>query len=166
MLATGNPNGSSVPYVSLTPYLDRQLPLPPPNWGYRRIPIWQTALIVGVFLLRTPLEIYLLILGVTLVHELGHCFAGVMAGLEFDHIRVGPLELNSYRRLTWQWNRGTIVGGHALMLPKSTSALRMRLSAYIAGGRPAENVREVLACYAGSEFSGHEFTENIVLNLQ
>lgn len=138
-LATRNPKGSSAPYLSLTPYLDRQLPLPPPNWGYRPIPLWQTALIVGVFLLRTPFEIYLLVLGVTLVHELGHCFAGLMAGLEFDRIRVGPLELNPYKRLTWQWNRGTIVGGHALMLPKSASALRIRLSAYIAGG-PVANI--------------------------
>lgn len=146
MLATENSEASSVPVpfepspsVSLTPYLDRQLPLPSPNWGYRRIPLWQTALIVGAFLLRTPFEIYLLILGVTLVHELGHCLAGLMAGLEFDRIRVGPLELGPYKRLTWQWNRGTIVGGHALMLPKSRSTLRMRLAVYISGG-PIANI--------------------------
>ena len=128
-----NPNGSP------TPYLDRVLPLPGPNWGYRQIKPWQTAILIGAFLLRTPFEIYLLILGVTLVHELGHCLAGLMAGLEFDRIRVGPLELDPYKRLTWQWNRGTVVGGHALMLPKSASNLRVRFAVYIAGG-PIVNI--------------------------
>ena len=129
----------SPPTASPTPYLDRELPLPGPNWGYRPIKPWQTAIVIAVFLLRTPFEIYLLILGVTLVHELGHCLAGLLAGLEFDRIRVGPLELDPYKRLTWQWNRGTILGGHALMLPRSESKLRVRFTAYIAGG-PIANI--------------------------
>lgn len=125
--------------ASTTPYLDRQLPLPGPNWGYRRIRPWQTVLIIGIFLLGTPFEIYLLILAVTLVHELGHCLAGLLAGLEFDRIRVGPLELDGYKRLSWEWNRGTILGGHALMLPKGDSALPVRIAVYVAGG-PIANV--------------------------
>jgi hypothetical protein len=122
------------PVASSTPYLDRELPLPGANWGYRRIQTWQTVLIVGAFLFITPFEIYLLILGVTLIHELGHCFAGLIAGLEFDRIRVGPLKIDCYKRLQWEWNRGTIVGGEALLLPKGESALRTRLAVYIAGG--------------------------------
>jgi hypothetical protein len=124
---------------SLTPYLDRELPLSAPNWSYRRIRPWQTALILGAFLFRTPFEIYLLVLAVTLVHELGHCLAGFMAGLELDRVRVGPLEFDSYKRLNWEWNRGTIVGGHALMLPKSKSALRVRFAGFVAGG-PVANI--------------------------
>lgn len=146
MLATENSRGSSTavpfepqPVASLTPYLDRQTPLPPPNWGYRPIPPWQTVLILSAFLLRTPFEMYLLILAGTLVHELGHCLAGLAAGLELDRIRVGPLELDPYKRLTWQWNRGTIMGGYALMLPRAKTAIRTRLAAYIAGG-PIANV--------------------------
>jgi hypothetical protein len=127
------------PEASLTPYLDRELPLPAPNWSYRRIRPWQTALILGAFLLRTPFEIYLLVLAVTLVHELGHCLAGLTAGLELDQVRVGPVELDSYKRLKWEWNRGTIVGGHALMLPKSKSALRARFAAFVGGG-PVANI--------------------------
>jgi hypothetical protein len=122
-----------------TPYLDRELPLPRQNWAYRRIHPWQTALIIAAFLLRTPFEIYLLILAVTLVHEVGHCLAGLLAGLKFDRIRVGPVNLDCYKRLNWEWNRGTIVSGEALMLPKGNSALRARLAAYIAGG-PVANV--------------------------
>jgi len=125
--------------ASPTPYLDRELPLPGPNWGYRRIPLWQTSLIIALFLLRTPFEVYLLILAVTLVHELGHCLAGWIAGLEFGQIRVGPLSVDCDKRLNWEWNRGTIVGGEALMLPKGKSAIRARLSAYILGG-PIANI--------------------------
>lgn len=122
-----------------TPYLNRELPLPGPNQAYRRIRVWQTALIVLAFALRTPFEVYLLILLVTLIHELGHCLAGLAVGLEFDQIRVGPLELGCNRRLKWDWNWGTIVGGHVVMLPKAKSALPVRLAAHIAGG-PIANV--------------------------
>jgi hypothetical protein len=62
-----------------------------------------------------------------------------MAGLAFDGIRVGPVELDSDRRFHWQWNRSTIVGGHAVMLPRANSALPVRVAAYIAGG-PVANI--------------------------
>jgi hypothetical protein len=122
-----------------TPYLNRELPLPSPNRAYRRIRPWQTALIILAFALVTPFEIYLLILAVTLIHEFGHCVAGLMVGLEFDQMRVGPVEVDSYGRSKWVWNWGTIVGGHSLMLPKDKSALRVRLAGHIAGG-PVANV--------------------------
>jgi len=134
---------SSVPAAvhaaSRTPYLDRELPLPNPNPYFRRIRPWQTVLILGLFAFGTPFEIYLLILLVTLIHEVGHCLGGLMAGLAFDGIRVGPVELDSYRRFHWQWNRSTIVGGHAVMLPRANSALPVRVAAYIAGG-PVANI--------------------------
>lgn len=125
--------------ASPTPYLDRELRLPDPSPYFRQIPPWQTVLILGVFALGTPFEIYLLILFVTLIHEVGHCLGGLVAGLEFDRIRVGPAELDSYRRLHWEWRRSTLLGGNALMLPKTDSALPVRLAAYIAGG-PVANI--------------------------
>src|ERR1700734_4122222 len=131
------PDGLDI--ASPTPYLDCELPLPRLSPYYRQIPAWQTGLILGMFALRTPLEIYILILSVTLIHEAGHCLVGLIAGLELDRIRVGPVELDSYRRLHWEWRRSSLLGGHALMLPKSNSALPVRLAAYIAGG-PAANI--------------------------
>ena len=125
--------------ASPTPYLDREFLLPDPSPYFRQIPLWQTVLILGVFAFGTPFEIYLLILFVTLIHEVGHCLGGLMAGLEFDCIRVGPAELDSYRRFHWEWRRSTLVGGHAVMLPKAHSALPVRLAAYIAGG-PVANI--------------------------
>ncbi len=132
------------PVGSTTPYLDRELPLPSPNWAYRRIPLWQTVLIIALFLLRTPFEIYLLILAATLVHELGHYLGGLAAGLELDRIRVGPLELDPYHRLQWRWNRNTIMGGHAVMLPKNNSAGRARLALFVVCG-PLANIVCALA---------------------
>jgi len=125
--------------TSPTPYLDCELRLPHLSPYYRQIPAWQTVLILGLFALRTPFEIYILILSVTLIHEAGHCLVGLIAGLELDRIRVGPVELDSYRRLHWEWRRSSLLGGHALMLPKANSALPVRLAAYIAGG-PAANI--------------------------
>jgi len=125
--------------TSRTPYLDRELRLPGPNPYFRQIRPWQTVLILGVFALGTPFEIYLLILSVTLIHEIGHCLCGLIAGLAFDGIRVGPLELDSHRRFHWQWNRSTLIGGHAVMLPRANSALPIRVAAYIAGG-PLANI--------------------------
>ena len=134
-----SPPPQSEPSGSPTPYLDLELPLPAPNWAYRPIAPWQTALILAAFLLRTPFEVYLLILAVALVHELGHCLAGLAAGMKFDTIRVGPIAIDSYKRLNWEWNRGMIIGGDALMLPRTMTAARWAPGVFIAGG-PAANV--------------------------
>src|SRR6266567_2984608 len=74
-----------------TPYLDRKLRLPRANPGFRPIRPWQTVAILALFALQTPLEIYLLVLAVIFFHEVGHCLAALLVGLEFDDIRVGPL---------------------------------------------------------------------------
>ena len=130
--------------ASSTPYLDRELPLPRPNPRYRRIRPWQTLIILIVFAFITPLEIYLLILSVILVHEVGHCVAGLLVGLEFDEIRVGPIALDRHRKISWIWNWWTISSGNARMSPKGGSALPLRLAIHILCGPLANAASGVL----------------------
>jgi hypothetical protein len=66
-----------------------------------------------------------------------------MCGLEFDQMRVGPVEVDCYLRPKWVWNWGTLVGGHTLMLPKRKSALPVRLAVLVVGG-PVANVVSAL----------------------
>ncbi len=120
--------------LSPTPYLDRKLRLPRANPGYRRIRPWQTAVILAVFVLKTPLEIYLLVLAVIFFHEAGHSLAALLVGLQFDDIRVGPLGVDRYREVSWNWNWWPIMTGHAGMLPRGGSLLPLRLAVFIAAG--------------------------------
>src|SRR5271169_3886487 len=131
--------------ASPTPYLDRTLPLPHANPSCRPIRPWQTALILLVFVLKTPLQIYLLVLTVISFHEVGHCLAGLLVGLEFDDIRVGPLALDRYKKISWNWNWWTISTGHAGMLPKGGPLLPLRLAVFIVGGPLANAAIGVLS---------------------
>jgi hypothetical protein len=136
--------GESERIASSTPYLDRELPLPRPNPRYRHIRPWQTLIILIIFAFITPLEIYLLILSVILVHEVGHCAAGLLVGLDFHEIRVGPVALDHYRKVSWSWNWWTISSGNADMSPTGGAALPIRLAIYIVCGPMANAASGVL----------------------
>jgi hypothetical protein len=125
--------------LSPTPYLDRRLALPQANPRYRPIRPWQTAVILALFVLRTPLEIYLLVLAVIFFHEVGHCLAALLVGLGFNDIRVGPMAVDSCRRISWNWNWWAIMSGHAGIFPKGGSLLPLRLAVFVVAG-PLANV--------------------------
>lgn len=77
-------------------------------------------------------------------HEVGHILAGLLVGLEFDDIRVGPLGADRYKKASWNWNWWTIATGHAGMLPKGGSFLPLRLAIFIVAGPAANSAAGVL----------------------
>jgi hypothetical protein len=100
---------------------------------------WQTAYIVALFVLGAPFILYCLLLAVIFIHEIGHLLAGLLVGIKFGSIRVGPLQINHHRRLAWKWAPATIATGWVDMLPEQGRRLRVRVFTEIAAG-PIANI--------------------------
>jgi hypothetical protein len=96
---------------SRTPYLDREIPLPPMNPGYAELKWWQFALFALALFLEVFRVLYVLWMVCILIHELGHLFGGLVAGEQFDYIRVGPIRLDRQWKITWQWTWGAFLSG-------------------------------------------------------
>lgn len=126
-------------FLSKTPYLDRQIPLPHRNVGYGRIKWWQSAL----FLLGLTLQLFRVLFALwmlqILIHELGHLVGGLLAGEWFSSIRVGPLQIDRSGKVSWHWRVGAVWSGATSTLPFGRSGLRWRLLASTAAG-PAANL--------------------------
>jgi hypothetical protein len=133
--------------MSPTPILDRQQPPPAPKKPRK----WITTMVGGaigvaiVFLgpkflpdnlaLALPLFFPALFVGV-LLHELGHVAAGLLAGLQFRHVLVGPWALTRSARgfrLQFHWRR-LLAGGLTLMVPRSPDGIRSEFRLFVAGG--------------------------------
>ena len=127
--------GSAAGPVSYgTPYLGRKVPLPPINPGEAPIPWIATVLIVAGLLVKTVLILYLVLWLVILIHELGHVIAGALVNFKFRSLRVGPVIIDYRSRLGWEWKRGKLTTGMAVMVPKSDSALWTKKVIFTLGG--------------------------------
>lgn len=104
---------------------------------------------------------------IIVIHELGHVAAGVVVGLRFEAIRIGPLMLTkSVYGLKVRLQRVSNLDGIAAMGIPQLRKLRQKLAIYVAGG-PAANLLSALCVwlflasqlsgalpYAGPEFLG------------
>jgi hypothetical protein len=71
----------------------------------------------------------------TTVHELGHFFGGRSAGLTFNSMCVGPVQVSATGgRLVWSFLKRPLLGGFAVMTPADESEIRRRTIKFIAGG--------------------------------
>jgi len=79
------------------------------------------------------------------IHELGHLFAGWMAGFRFSVIHIGPFSLSlEHGRLRSRVSREMLVDGAVGMHIKSVRRLHHRLLIKVAGG-PAANLLSIPA---------------------
>jgi hypothetical protein len=76
------------------------------------------------------------------VHECGHLCGGWLAGLRFNYIRFGPMQIHSSYRLSWHW-RG-FFSGVTSMLPKSGHRFSRRASLLLWAGGPAASFLPVI----------------------
>ena len=91
---------------------------------------------VALILVGVPVAL-LLLQGYILLHELGHCAAGTLLGLEPARLRVGGGRLwaswqtrNGFR---WEWGRRP-AGGFMEMLHRDERGFRWRQFGFVAGG--------------------------------
>lgn len=97
------------------------------------------ALIAALLLLKTIFVIYSVAMLSVLVHEAGHLIGGLLAGLRFNYIQVGPLKVERSGKISWRLTWHALAGGATSALPVSRSALRWRLSLFVVAG-PAANL--------------------------
>jgi len=81
----------------------------------------------------------------TIVHELGHLFAGWMVGFRFSAIHIGPFSLSlEHGKLKAGIRREMLAFGSAGMHVKTVRRLHRRLLIYVAGG-PMANLLSIPA---------------------
>ena len=95
------------------------------------------------FFAALPLTAFLVIL----VHELGHVIAGVLTGMTFKLLIVGPLHVErTGSRLRFKWNRQLALwGGIAVCLPTSPERLDRQMATMVLGGPIASLLLALLA---------------------
>ncbi len=112
-------------------------------------------------LLLLPLTFFTVIL----LHELGHLFGGLMRGMRFVLLIVGPLRLRqtvSGLRLDWFLNSGTF-GGLAAALPDPQRPIRGQLLPLIVGGPLASLLLTVLAVWLSTLIDGRWSAHLLIL---
>jgi hypothetical protein len=142
---------------SKTPYLDREIPLPPPA-GQAKLKWWQVVLFAMGLFLEILRVVFLLWVFSILLHELGHLVAGLLVGERFTSIRVGPIQVNRGWKISWHWTRHAVLTGGTSTLPVTWSGLRWKLFFSTLAG-PITNIAasvlafEVMPRY-GSRYEG------------
>ena len=143
--------------TSLTPILDLEQPLPVPDdrrvTGRFAVPFLFFVLFIcwidNVAFLVVPLGVLLIGFLTALVHEAGHVLAGLLVGLQFDGVAVGPIAI---RRHCNRWHsrlRPRISGGLTYM--SFTEVRRIRRREIVVGlGGPLSS----LACGLGGIIGG------------
>jgi hypothetical protein len=124
---------------SKTPYLDREIPLPPSTAGHTKLKWWQIVLFAMGLFLDIFRVVFLLWMFSILIHELGHLVAGFLVGERFNYIRVGPIQVNCSWRISWHWTRRAVLTGATSTLPVTRSGLRWKLFFSTLAG-PAANL--------------------------
>ncbi len=81
------------PVRSNTPYLDREIPLPPKRTGESPVRWWQIALVLLTMVLDEFRVIIPLWMVSILIHEVGHVVGGLLTGDQFNYVRVGPFQI-------------------------------------------------------------------------
>lgn len=112
-------------------------------------------------LLLLPLTFFTVIL----LHELGHLCGGLMRGMRFLLLIVGPLRLRrtmSGLKLDWFWNSGTF-GGLAAALPDPRRPIRGQLLPLIVGGPLASLLLTMLALWLSTRIDGRWAAHLLIL---
>jgi peptidase M50-like protein len=130
---------------SKTPYLDREIPLPPSTRGRAKLKWWQIVLFAMGLFVDIFRVVFLLWMFSILIHELGHLFAGFLVGERFNYIRVGPIQVNRPWRISWNWTRHAFLTGGTTTLPVTRSGLRWKLFFSTLAGPTANIAASVLA---------------------
>jgi hypothetical protein len=78
--------------------------------------------------------LWLAILAVIIVHELGHLLAGWAAGLKLVAVRFGPVQISPPLRVSFQRNLIRGASGWTNMVPASANRIRGRLLVFVLGG--------------------------------
>ncbi len=86
---------------------------------------------------------FVVIFVVTAIHELGHVFAGMLAGFRFNSLRVGRIQFDRPFRFSLYRGKGAGSGGWASMFPTKLDNLVWRAVAMIFAG-PAVNLLTVV----------------------
>jgi Peptidase M50B-like len=133
------PTAETRSVLSATPCLDRQIPFPRINPINSELRWWQLALVAALLFVKTFFVIYAVELLCVLVHEAGHVIGAVLAGLRFNYIRVGPVQVEQSGKISWRWTWRALGSGATSALPVSRSARRWRLCLFVAAG-PAANL--------------------------
>jgi hypothetical protein len=127
-----------------------------------------SAWINGRFDALSPYDLLLLPLTfftAILLHELGHLFGGLIRGMRFLLLIVGPLRLRqtmSGLKLDWFWNSGTF-GGLAAALPDPQRSIREQLLPLIVGGPLASLLLTVLALWLSTLIDGRWSAHLLIL---
>jgi hypothetical protein len=118
--------------------------------GWWRVLYILPAILLG-FIFRPLLVLYLFLLVIILIHELGHFAAGHLCGFRLIRFRVGVLELRrpiilELRRVgtwewKWNWSKADAVSGIVAMIPsaKAATVARSRYFIYVLAG-PVANI--------------------------
>ena len=112
-------------------------------------------------LLLLPLTFFIAIL----LHELGHLSGGLLRGMRFLLLIVGPLRLRrtiSGLRLDWFLNSGTF-GGLAAALPDPQRPIRGQLLPLIVGGPLASLLLALLALWLSTIVDGRWSAHLLIL---
>jgi hypothetical protein len=112
-------------------------------------------------LLLLPLTFFV----VVLLHELGHLLGGLIRGMRFLLLIVGPLRLRrtmSGLKLDYFWSSGTF-GGLAAALPDPQRPIRGQLLPLIAGGPLASLLLTVLALWLSTLIDGRWSAHLLIL---
>jgi hypothetical protein len=112
-------------------------------------------------LLLLPLTFFM----VVLLHELGHLSGGLLRGMRFLLLIVGPLRLRrtiSGLRLDWFWNSGTF-GGLAAAMPDPRRPIRGQLLSLVIGGPLASLLLTVLALWLSTAVDGRWSAHLLIL---
>jgi hypothetical protein len=102
---------------------------------------------------------------VVLLHELGHLSGGLLRGMRFLLLIVGPLRLRrtiSGLRLDWFWNSGTF-GGLAAAMPDPRRPIRGQLLSLVIGGPLASLLLTVLALWLSTAVDGRWSAHLLIL---
>jgi hypothetical protein len=112
-------------------------------------------------LLLLPLTFFI----VVLLHELGHLFGGLVRGMRFLLLIVGPLRLRraiSGLKLDWFWNSGTF-GGLAAALPDPQRPIRGQLLPMVVGGPLASLLLTALSLWLSTLIDGRWSAHLLIL---
>jgi len=124
---------------SKTPYLDREISLPPSKVGHEKLRWWVIVLFAMGLFLEIFRVVFVLWMFSILIHELGHLVAGLLVGDRFDHIQVGPIQVSRPWKVSWHWTRSDVLSGATSTLLMTRRGLRWKLFFSTLAG-PAANI--------------------------
>ena len=118
-------------------------------------------------LILLPVGLLATVYAATLIHELGHIFAGILVAFRFNSLRVSRIQIDRPFKVSIYRGKNAGASGWARMFPTRTDRLAWRALVMISGG-PAANLLTVavlLLFPAGGPVLAWFFTMSLVLGL-